>query len=327
MNYTYLAYNLIRPGDRVLDIGGSGQPFRRANAVIDVQPYEMRYVRNSFLRALPQHFTKDSWVVQDICDSSKPFPFKDKEFDFVLCAQVLEDIRDPIYVVREIQRVGKRGLIEIPSRFYEQLSGLEFPNMSGAQHHRWIIELRKNKTTGKNELVFTFKDHKVHRDPYRIMRPRFKTLTYPYLNPFYESLDVLWDEEFAVYEDVDEAIAGTQRFLKETVALADQLGDELWDQSQGLPVSLKGGPEIGGVFNILEMKDRWSDQRVRSYDSKRKRSQESLDYEQQLLGLPARKMDRRVLKRRPLHALKHLMPWAMHKVARKISGTPLRTSR
>jgi hypothetical protein len=48
-------------------------------------------------------------------------------------------------------RVSKAGYIEIPSRLFEMTFDLEAKGLSGATHHRWLIDLHENK------LRFTFK--------------------------------------------------------------------------------------------------------------------------------------------------------------------------
>ena len=50
---------------RVLDVGGWASPLARADAVVDLMPYETRglYGRPDG----PERFTADSWYVLDIC--------------------------------------------------------------------------------------------------------------------------------------------------------------------------------------------------------------------------------------------------------------------
>ena len=108
---------LIKPGDVVLDIGGWASPFNRANYILDAQPFETRgFYRTVGLPASQggdvEHFTKDRWVVRDICDH-EPYPFADKMFDWVTCSHTLEDVRDPLWVCSEMMRIGKRGYIEV----------------------------------------------------------------------------------------------------------------------------------------------------------------------------------------------------------------------
>lgn len=139
----------LKESDLVLDIGGWGQPFNRANYVIDIMPYETRGIFG-YRGGDEPYFKKETWIQRDIC-SREPFPFRDKQFDFVICSHTLEDIRDPIWVCQEMNRIGKRGYIETPSRLTESSYGVESPKESGYWHHRWLIEAENN------ELVFMAK--------------------------------------------------------------------------------------------------------------------------------------------------------------------------
>jgi hypothetical protein len=141
---------------RVLDIGGWGKPFTRADWVLDQMPYETRglYGRDGDGE---ERFGPETWVQRDICDR-EPFPFDDDHFDFVICSHTLEDIRDPIWVCQEINRVGRAGYIEVPSRLEEQTYGVHGPWVGWA-HHRWLVDV----TPGRIE--FTFKPHVLHGRP------------------------------------------------------------------------------------------------------------------------------------------------------------------
>lgn len=127
----------IKDTDIVLDIGGWAHPFERANYVIDALSYDTRGRRPQL--GIPERFTKDTWIQWDICDR-KPWPFKDKQFDFVICSHVLEDIRDPLWVCSEMARISKAGYIETPSREAELLYGVQSYEFTGFQHHRWFVE-------------------------------------------------------------------------------------------------------------------------------------------------------------------------------------------
>jgi hypothetical protein len=142
----------IRPNDIVVDIGGWFKPLKRANKIIDILPYDTRVTQNAIGDPDEMEcYSKSDWIVRDLCDRA-PFPFRDKEVDFVFCAQTLEDIRDPIWVCSEIVRIGKRGYIEIPSRALETTRGIEKWQYTGFYHHRWLIERDRSGT-----LVFTAK--------------------------------------------------------------------------------------------------------------------------------------------------------------------------
>jgi SAM-dependent methyltransferase len=105
---------------RVLDAGGWYRPFNLATHVIELNPYDSRRIDDALDPEDDERFTADTWIVQDVCNS--PWPFADKTFDFVVCSHLLEDVRDPITVCRELCRVGKAGYIETPSRIPEIFS-------------------------------------------------------------------------------------------------------------------------------------------------------------------------------------------------------------
>ena len=49
-------------------------------------------------------------------------PFKDKTFDFVIAAHVLEHSAHPEKFLSELQRVAKSGYIEVPDAIMERLN-------------------------------------------------------------------------------------------------------------------------------------------------------------------------------------------------------------
>ncbi|MDD4939894.1 MAG: methyltransferase domain-containing protein [Candidatus Omnitrophica bacterium] len=144
----------IKDSDIVLDVGGCRQPFNRANWVIDFMPFETRGKCGS-CAGPEEHFNKKTWIQRDVCDRSL-LPFKDKEIDFVICSHVLEDIRDPVFLCSEICRIGKKGYIEVPSKYAELSFGIENPHYAGYSHHRWIVEVKDNTIT------FLVKPHFIH---------------------------------------------------------------------------------------------------------------------------------------------------------------------
>jgi len=141
---------LIKPGDKVLDVGGGAKVFPRANAVVDIIKYEER--QPGPLKDMPEQFTKKDWYIGDICAPDVWRNFKDKEFDFVICSHVLEDIRDPIYTCSQLVRVAKSGYIEVPSRFRECAKLHPSDPTPGWDHHRWIVDV------DNGTVVFTFKN-------------------------------------------------------------------------------------------------------------------------------------------------------------------------
>lgn len=172
---------------KVLDVGGASAPFKRANNIIDIVPYEGIVWKQSKGRGEAQ-FNKDSYTQFDIC-SRKKWPFSDKQFDFSICSHVLEDIRDPLWACSEIIRVSKAGYIEMPSVLYETSFGVESKNIAGASHHRWLVDLFNDK------LRFTFKYSYIHSKV--VNKNRVK----PDLGNSEMYLKIEWENSFEYWEN------------------------------------------------------------------------------------------------------------------------------
>jgi hypothetical protein len=110
----------IFKGARVLEIGPGRVPFSRATHFVD-------------------------WRAGDnivSCDLSRDrLPFADKEFDFVYCRHVLEDLYNPFLACDEMSRVAKAGYIETPSPLAEICRGIDgtSPPWRGYHHHRYFV--------------------------------------------------------------------------------------------------------------------------------------------------------------------------------------------
>ena len=131
----------------VLDVGGWAKPISRADWVIDLMPYETRGLYGE-TDPDPERFGADTWVERDICDH-EPWPFEDDQFDFAICSQTLEDVRDPVWVCAEMDRVARAGYVEVPSRLEEQAHGVH-GNWVGWAHHHWLVDV----FPGRVDFVF-----------------------------------------------------------------------------------------------------------------------------------------------------------------------------
>lgn len=102
----------IRPRDRVLDLCFRAPPSVRADAVIDFDVADI----GPAATAGPA----DPRVQRS---SSHTLPFADGAFDFVFCRHALLVVDDPSTLCREMQRVARRGFIEVPRAAFELVSG------------------------------------------------------------------------------------------------------------------------------------------------------------------------------------------------------------
>ncbi|MCP9612938.1 class I SAM-dependent methyltransferase [Coprobacter tertius] len=125
----------IKKKDKVLEVGSGHNPTFRSDVVVD-KYIDSNYHRSDNIMIYPHQ----AFINADGAN----MPFKDKEFDYVICNQVIEHVDDPLLFVKELQRVAKRGYIELPSLIGESL----FPKKS----HKWVcLEI-------DNKLVFYEKD-------------------------------------------------------------------------------------------------------------------------------------------------------------------------
>jgi hypothetical protein len=143
-----MVLNKIGERDKVLDVGGWWKPFTRANYVVDYLSYETRG-KGGNIGHLPERFDSSTWFQIDICNER--LPFGDKELDFIYCGQTLEDIRDPLWVCKEMIRVGKQGYIEVPSIWIECQYDVDAGDLAtlypGYEKHRWLVMIEGDKLT------------------------------------------------------------------------------------------------------------------------------------------------------------------------------------
>jgi len=123
-NLDYIS-SLIQDGDKVLEIGPGTQPFSKATEFCGWTSEEQS--------RLGKYKTADA--------SKEMLPYKDKEFDFVYCRHVIEDLWNPVNAIKEISRIAKRGYIETPSPLCEMTRGVDASNIPwrGYAHHRYVV--------------------------------------------------------------------------------------------------------------------------------------------------------------------------------------------
>src|SRR4051794_28968841 len=211
--------DLLAPDDQVLDIGGWAKPFARADWVLDLQPYETRglYGYDEGQRET-ERFTAETWVVRDIC-SHEAWPFEDDQFDFAICSHTLEDVRDPVRVCEELQRVAKGGYIEVPSRLEEQTVGVN-GDWPGWAHHRWLCDV------DERGIQFVHKSHALSGQPQFTI-----PLSYTDSRPLAERRSTLWWEgSFACGERVIMSGDEMDEYLAEAVpaVVKDRQRGRLW---------------------------------------------------------------------------------------------------
>lgn len=110
----------------VLEVGSGGNPYPRANVLVD--PYEETSERFWVPLRRDRPF---------VFAFAEKLPFKARAFDFVIASHVLEHSPNPEKFIAELQRVAKAGYIEVPDALFERLNPYK--------DHRLEITVRGSK--------------------------------------------------------------------------------------------------------------------------------------------------------------------------------------
>ncbi len=125
------------PNWKVLDIGCGYTANENATVVSDVQDLSNFYKNKKFVKI-----------------TEKKLPFKDNEFDFVITSHVIEHVDDFQFFISEIERISKKGYIELPTKLGDNLV---FEN---SNDHLWMFEYDDNSNillaSKKQEFIEPF---------------------------------------------------------------------------------------------------------------------------------------------------------------------------
>jgi len=104
----------IKDGDHVLEIGPGSSPFPRADVLL-----ERRYSSDEEYRLQCGDNGMQGVDRRTVYYDGGRFPFKDGEFDYIICSHVLEHVPNVEEFCAEVFRVGKAGYFEYPLVYYE----------------------------------------------------------------------------------------------------------------------------------------------------------------------------------------------------------------
>jgi len=91
-------------GWKILDIGCGFTANEYANTICDVQDLSKFYKDKKFIKL-----------------ENKKLPFENNQFDFVIASHVIEHVEDVKFFISELERVSKKGYIELPSKLEDNL--------------------------------------------------------------------------------------------------------------------------------------------------------------------------------------------------------------
>ena len=101
----------ILPDALVLEVGSGGNPYPRANVLLDAYEESRERYWAALIHDRPT-----------VLSFGENLPFKDKSFDYVIAAHVLEHTPYPEKFLAELQRVSRAGYIETPDAFMERIN-------------------------------------------------------------------------------------------------------------------------------------------------------------------------------------------------------------
>ncbi len=196
----------IKKTDKVLEIGPGSSPFPRSDVLLDKKFNDKEALEQRGLQ-LKIEYNKPIYYY----DGSK-IPFKDNEFDYMICSQVLEHVPANEFAnfIKEIERVAKRGYIEVPRAFYEYLFNFHV--------HKWLINFKDGKLLllDKRKVEFSH----IQDVFYLMLKYGFKKKKITLINDFVDLFMIGYEWEnrinYEIVGSLDELISGEDiAFYKE----------------------------------------------------------------------------------------------------------------
>ena len=159
----------------ILDIGCGYNANKFAKVICDVQDLSNHYQDKKFIRL-----------------TEKKLPFKDKEFDFVVASHVMEHVEDIDFFIKELERVSKKGYIELPTMLEDNLV---FENK---KDHLWHMDF----DDVENKLLISKK--------IQYFEPVLTVSTIKKLNEVFRSslvLELIWEDSISYI--INQSMEGT----------------------------------------------------------------------------------------------------------------------
>lgn len=137
----------IKPTDRVLEIGPGGTPYHRSDVFLE-KIYDSEEAWESQRGGAPKLTSEKQTIFYEGGD----FPFKDGEFDYVICSHVIEHVDDVEKFLSELFRVAPRGYLEFPTIYYEYLYNF-YDHLNFVKYKNGKLNYLRKDKTGLNEFL------------------------------------------------------------------------------------------------------------------------------------------------------------------------------
>jgi len=155
----------IKETDRVLEIGPGGTPYSRSDVFLELiikDEKEFRKQRGD----MPPLVTTKPVVYYD----GTKFPFKNKEFDYVICSHVLEHVPNLESFLKELFRIARNGYIEYPTIYYEYIYNFSVHKNLLKYNQGSLLYLPKNETHLEDfQIIQNFYQETLSKDYYDLV--------------------------------------------------------------------------------------------------------------------------------------------------------------
>jgi len=187
----------IKATDKVLEIGPGSSPLPRSDVFLDKEFDDKEAQKQRALQPKIK-YNKPAYYYE-----GSNFPFQDNEFDYVICSQVLEHIPENEFgnFIKEIERVAKRGYIEVPRVFYEYLFNFHV--------HKWLINFKDGNLLllDKRKVKFSH----IQDVFYLMLKYGFKKKKITIINDFVDLFIIAYEWEdrinYKIVDSLDELIS------------------------------------------------------------------------------------------------------------------------
>ncbi|MFZ2412565.1 MAG: methyltransferase domain-containing protein [Candidatus Methanoperedens sp.] len=177
----------------VLEIGAGGNPYPRANILLDAYEETVERIESSLVKDRPL-----------VLGFAEKLPFKNKSFDFIIASHILEHSPYPEHFLKELMRVGKAGYIETPDAFFERINPFTYHRLEVAgigskirifkkpfwRHDREIVDEYERKLKDRKFIGFISK----HPEPFYMRFYWQDSIDFEIVNPEVDSNWQLPDE-------------------------------------------------------------------------------------------------------------------------------------